>query len=186
MKKVYKPLAPVHRFYFILYISVFALFDIAAFCGNFDPLLFWIVLIYNGTVCIAYFLVRVLYNVKYVIDDNYVYKKRGRKVLFKIKICDLEAIYVKKAKWHSYFAFVFDAFVNEGAKRAHSSSISFVYYNCDLTTSEISELSRESLRDQKLRDAFEQNEIFSYRQCKKICEAIVEVDNSIRGVIFEI
>ena len=136
--------------------------------------------------CLSYILIRRLYNISYVIDEEYIFKKRGKKVVFKIKIADLQAIYVKKAKWHSYFEFLIDAFVNEGAKHAHSSSISFIYHNCDVVASETLELSRESLKDQKYRNAFERNEIFSYRQCKKICEAIVEVDNSIRDVIFEI
>ena len=173
MKKVFKPLAPIHRCYLAMYIFSFFWLDICLIVVGFDLTLFLIVLIKNAVGFITYFIVRCFYPYRYIIDGEHLIKKKNKKIIFKIKLSDIECVLVQKEKWYGYFAYVIDVILNEGwGMKNRGTTISFVYQNCDMIEGDKKEISQKSLKSSECAESFEVKDIFSYKQCKKICRHI--------------
>ena len=169
-KKVFKALDVVHCFYWFLFLVIFIPFDLTLIFTPFDLSLLITVLCMNGIPTLIFILVRVFYNVKYIIDERYLVKYKGKKIVFKISIQDVETVFIRKAKWYAFFPFVLALVCGDIPKGKSLTCLSLVYQNCEIVKEEKREIKRPSLKNETYRSFFEHSEFFSLRKCKKICK----------------
>ena len=135
------------------------------------------VIIVVSSLIALYFSYRILYRIKYIIDDEYLTAYQGKKIFLKIKKSDIEYVCVKKGHWYDIFLFDFFSFLGVLALSLdffsdEFSNISFVYKKFEIKEKRKVEILRRAIRPEELKDWHETVEIFSYRQSKKICKLL--------------
>ena len=124
-----------------------------------------------------YFVSRIFYRIKYIIDDEYLTAYQGKKVFFKIKKSDIEYVYVKKGHWYDTFTFdltfVLIGFLGgTDISNESFSNTSFIFKEYEILFRPKTEIWRVSLNFQDRSIFMEMPELFSYRQGKKICKIL--------------
>ena len=105
----------------------------------------------------------------YVVDEEYLTKYKKEKVVFRVKIADIQAIFINKVRWTYYFKAFLDCLFFYIIRTP--TSISFVFQQCEVLTAykqKNMEVIRNSLKDEKFKHCFEYVEILSYKKAKKI------------------
>ena len=130
-------------------------------------------LIAHAVVFCLFALIRIFYWGKYVIDDSYMSKYMGKKLVFKIKISDVEKIFIRKNKWYSFFRFVFFFMLESVPNGKGLTCISFVFKHCE----KIKKVSGEhnydiSLKPDSYNEYFERCDVMSLAKCKKLCKKL--------------
>lgn len=175
MKKTnmkFKPLDNVHIAVVAVYFLFFCvLLDIAFLMSDFSVDFFITVLIVNLFPWIVFISARILYRTKYVIDDEYFTKYKGKTILFRIRICDIKSVYIKKRTWYAFFAFLIGIFGLVFITK-YMTNISMVFKTCDITSKDDHEITRLSLKPQEDKDCFELCEIVSYHRCMQLCKVL--------------
>lgn len=166
----FKPLNNIHMLYLIFTLLIFTPFDITLLF-HYSPSLLITVVLMNMLPLAIFAIVRMFFNTKYVVDDDYVIKYHGKKIVLKIKISDVNGIYIKKAKWFSFFTFIYEAICSPFTQ-PHGTSFSLVFEKCDVIYPLKQEIPRKSLISNNQKDLLEYCEILSFRRCKKLCKKL--------------
>ncbi len=121
---------------------------------------------------LIFIIVRLCYPYRYVVDDKYVSKYKGEKILFKAQIKDLKTIIVRKATLLDYFKFVV-SLISYNLTTSYVTSISFVFDKYDVFDDfDSTEFKRESLSNGVYSKALEQIEIVTIGDAKRICKLL--------------
>jgi hypothetical protein len=120
-----------------------------------------------------YFVSRIFYRIKYIIDDEYLTAYQGKKIFFKIKKSDIVYVYVKKGHWYDILIFIFMTMFEQTLFVECCSSISFMFKDCEeIITIKRDGFERISLVPKEKSNFYEMPEYFSYNQSKKICKLL--------------
>lgn len=176
MRYQFKPCRNLHlNFMWIFYICPVLPLDIGCVivCLNrFEIEIFITCAILTSLPLLVFVMVRLFYPYRYIIDDQYISKYKGKKILFKIQIKDLKAIMVKKATLFDYFKFV-ASLISYNLTTSYVTTISFIFDKYDILNDFGSaEFKRESLNDGVYPNALEQIEIVTVGDAKKICKLL--------------
>lgn len=193
MKKSNKftPYNSIATFYFILIYFGINIFNLGAF---FDGMTFVesipkkIALVLNIIFIILIILHYVFYPVKYVVDDTYLIKYRRKNIVFKIKISDLQKVYIWKPSFTKTLSLVLDIFTVAYNITPNFTIISFLFSDCEIDQNDKeTEASKCSLKQKEDGYLCEKNESFSIRRCRKLCKALKIVPEYVkptwRGII---
>lgn len=167
-----KPLGEIHLYFLVVGFIIFVPFDIVMLTPPFEKILLLTVIVYNICIFTAWICVRLFLRQKYVIDEVYVKRYKGKNVVFKIKQSDVLKIYIKKAPWYDFFAFLLDV-LSGGLRYTQGTNISFVFKECDIMETVESEIKRKQLKNKyEDKELTEFSDIMSIRQCKKLCKRL--------------
>ena len=170
MKHKIKPLNTIHIYVYTAFILLAMPLNILLLTIKFDITLLLTSLIYHAVIVLCYLFTRLFYSTTYVIDDEFLTEYIKKDVVFKIKISDIEKIYIKKAKWYDFFAFWFDI-IPSACCCSHGSTISFVFNNYEILEERKTEIPRQSIKPRYIdKTAMEHVEIFSRRKCALLCK----------------
>ena len=158
-------------------LSVWLPFDITCALTGFEKTFLLVCVVYNAIAIMSFIFVRIFYRTKYIIENDCLTKKLKGNIVFSINSNDIEAIFIKKAKWYDYFYFAFDSFLNGGSlhlMQSHGSAISIIFYRCNAIKKEYSffDLKRKSIKPDSYCNAFEHSEIMSYAKCVKLARKL--------------
>lgn len=172
----FKPLNNLHLitilYYYIFVAGFFNFFSLINYIDNkiIDVYLLISLGVINFIPILGYLLFRMLYPFKYFIDKNYLIKYKGDKVIFKIKMEDIEGIIIKKAHFFDYLILPFSFSFLCDFSNKHLSSISIRYKKCDFIDETIN---YEFERIKTIKNECGLNEyidILPSRTAKKICK----------------
>ncbi len=169
-KYIFKPLDNIFLCYLFPFLLFFLPVDIALFGPHFEINILLIVLITNTVSISVYLLARLIYPIRYEVDSASIVKYRYKKVIFKIQISDIEAIFIKKGKWYSFFPSILCAALGGMPDDTKMTNLSIVFKKCDILKAEKREFIGLSLKQEGYKDHFEMNEVLSLRKCRKICK----------------
>ena len=177
MKTIIKPCDSIDIYMLLFGLSVWLPFDITCALTGFEKTFLLLCVVYNAIVIMTFIFARIFYRTKYIIENDCLTKKRKGNIVFSINSNDIEAIFIKKAKWYDYFYFVFDGFLNEfcfNLMKSHGSAISIIFYRCNAIKEEYSflDMKRKSLKPDSYCNAFEHSEIMSYAKCVKLAKKL--------------
>lgn len=167
-----KPLDNLHYgFMWVVYICPIIPLDIGCLLvclKSFNLQYFVISIIFTIVPVIALIIVRIACPYTYVIDEQYITKFKGKKVLFKIQKTDLKALIIKKARVFDYLRFLV-SLITYNLSSSCVTSIAFVFQKCEVLEdySKV-EFKRESLKKDLYPNDFEYVEIISYKNIKKL------------------
>ena len=170
-KKIFKPQDNYHALLLLPWLLISLPFELVLIT-DYELTLLVIVLCMNIIPTAVFVLVRSFYRIKYVVDDNYIVKFRGKKIVFKIKTEDVEAVFVKKGKWYAIFFVLLSMLCGVEPKDKVFTNISVVFKRCEIIRKEKGEMFGESLKPEEYDDFFEKNDVMSLRKCIRICEII--------------
>ena len=115
---------------------------------------------------------RLFYNSRFILDDEYLTKYKGNRVVFKIKRADVLKIRIKRARWYDFFAFLYDAIPSQ-CSLSHGTNISFLFKSCEILESEKTEIPRHSIKNKyEDKDLQEYVEILSLREATTLCRRL--------------
>ena len=175
MTYCFKPLNNLHLitilYYYIFVAGFFNFFSLINYIDNkiIDVYLLISLGVINFIPILGYLLFRMIYPFNYFIDKNYLIKYKGDKVIFKIKIEDIEGIVIKKAHFFDFLILPF-SFLLYDLSSKHLSSISIRYKKCDFIEETIK---YEFERIKTIKNKCGLNEyidILPSRTAKKICK----------------
>ena len=168
-KLITKPRDNYHVYFLFLAILAFFPFDLGLLFGL-DELLLKIVLIANSIFVCLFVLVRIVYPEKIVLDGDALIKYNGRNIVYKIKLENIEAVFVQKGKKRSFILFIFHALFQVVPDGDYMTSISLVFNSYDVKGDEKITESYLSLKPKEYNRFYERCEILSFQKCKKICD----------------
>ena len=140
-----------------------------------------VLLIYRFLLVTVYiFLKLFIYNTKFSVNTECLTKTKGRKVIFKVDVKDIDAVFINPSSRFSILKFWLKFIVNfifvtpEDIFREKFlvTYISIVYKESSVCFEEKQEIPRVSLKPETMTDCFEHNEILSYKKCMKMCEVL--------------
>ena len=169
----FKPFDNAYFFIFgMLYIFPIGFFDILAIICRNDALSS-VCLIMTILTILAHIFVRIFYHYKYIIDETYLTKYKGKKVIFKVKKSDIKIILVKKAKLSNYIKLFISLVAHYNITSLNITNMSFLFNDCEIIQDygDI-DMKRESLKGNEYSDYKEYIEILSYRKIKKIIKKL--------------
>ena len=170
-KYVFKPDDQLHTLYWFTWLIVFIPFDLGLIFMPFRLGLLIAVLCMNGIPTLTFLLVRLLYNIRYVIDEHYLIKYKGKEIVFKVPIGDLDAVSIQKAKfpllklWYRVTPY-------GHTEEKDLTCLYFVSRKCEVLKQEAKENAYESISNRSTPSFFRQREFFSFHKCKRICRAL--------------
>ena len=167
-----KPLDNVHFLFLLPFVIFFVPFDLLLFTSAYEPILLIFVLIVNTIPILIFILARLFYNRKFVVENGFLIKYHMKKVIFKIKISDIEKVFVRKGRWYAFPHFVFDMVAYLMPKNCKISCVSFVFKRCEMLKIDKMEFDRPELKSSLYNAYFEQSEFFSYTKIKRLCSII--------------
>ena len=174
----FKPLNNLHLIVVSLfYICPIIPLDIGCFIvclDQFDFLYFITCTVFTLAPVVVWALVRIIYPYRYIIDDEYITKLKGKKILFKVKRENLKAIFLKKATFGDCFKFIFSSVSYYNLSTAYLSCISFVFDNYEAVDDNTKEIKRLPLSDGRYPDCREYVEILSYKKAQKVYKTLNE------------
>ena len=167
-----KPLKAIHN-YFILLTFPFLLFlDCCYFVtGNTEVLL--TVIPWNIFFLATHVLVRVFYPFKYEIDREGITAYDRKSLILKLKREQIEKVYIRKEKCNGFFWWLLEL-LSLFKISPHCTSISFCFSESEVCRQRICSIQRKRLMtslDFK-NELCEFNELFTYRECMKICKIL--------------
>ena len=165
-KHVFKPLDNYHQFLVLGFRSILFFLDLVFLINPSDVFLIYAILIYDFMTVFFYILARLICRERYVIDNEYLTKYRGKKVLFKIRKSDIQQVIARRTRWYAPIScllalyFVTELFTN----------VSIVFKNCEILKQDQSDLKGDYLYHGS--DCYEWREVMSYHKGKKLCKLI--------------
>ena len=177
MKFKFTPSNNLHLiFVSLFYICPIIPLDIGCFIvclSQFDFLYFITCVVLTFTPIAVWAFARIIYPYRYIIDDKYIIKRKGKKILFKIKIKNLKSIIFKKVTILDYFKFIFSLISYYNISTAHISCVSFVFNDYEvLTDYNDGEIKRSPLNCGLYPDCIEYIEIISYKKAQTISKIL--------------
>jgi len=174
-----KPLSEYHTYFLVTLLTFPFLLDLSAIICKEIALIKGLI-IYRLSIIALFIIIRLfIYNIKFTVNSECLTKTKGRKVIFKVDVKDIEAIFIKKASKFNVFklwGFFLLCFICESGEvvynGARGTDISIVYKESSVCLEEKQELSRISLKPETMKDFFEHNEILSYKKCMRMCEVL--------------
>ena len=98
MKKyVFKPLDQIHAYVLVLFLCIMPPLGLMSLFLRHDQRWLITVMVMYGVEFLVFLCVRLFYSVRYVVDDSYLVKYCGKKIVFKVKKSDIKKVYIKKA-----------------------------------------------------------------------------------------
>ena len=171
-----KPLSEIHTYILVAALLLPLIFDIAAIDTK-DISFAKGVLIYRLLIIGAFIIFRLfIYNVKFTVNSECLTKTKGRKVIFKVDVKEIVAIYIKRKSKFDFFIFWAETLLSAIAGtiniNPYGTFVSIVYKESSVCLEEIREMSLDSLKPITMKDFYEHNEILSFRKCMKICKVM--------------
>ena len=167
-----KPLKTIHNYFFALGTPVYLIENAVFFAaGNIESLIY--TLSWDVFIVVLYILVRLLYPVKYEVDNNGITVRDGKRLVLKLKREQISKIFIQKERWGGFFKFLFEL-INSRTIYPHCTSISFCFSESEVCRQRICSIQRKRLMtslDFK-NELCEFNELFTYRECMKICRIL--------------
>lgn len=168
-KQIIKPRDNYHTYFLFLAFLVFLPFDLVLLFG-FDMLLFKIVLIANSIFIGILAVGRIVYPVKFVFDGEALTKYNGKKIVYKIKLENIEAVFIQKGKKRSFIVFIFQTLCQLKPDGDYMTSISFVFNSYDIKGEAKNTEPYLSLKPKEYNRFYERCDILSFRKCKRLCK----------------
>ena len=165
----FKPQDNVHTCISVCAFLLLVPFDVMLLIGK-DSLSLLILLIINSASFLIAVISRLLYGRKYKIDDEYLIKYRHRKIIFKIKVADIDGVFIRRRSPWSFFVFIYYLVIGNGyISGERLTNLSIVFKKCEVIKQDKDEAYRISIKPEAFASYYEHCEIISFRKCKKIC-----------------
>lgn len=167
-----KPLKAIYNYLFAVGTPVYLIQNAVFFAtGNIESLPY--TLTWDAFIIALYLLGRLFYPVKYKIDKEGVIVYDGERLVLKLKREQISKIYIQKERWGGFFKCLF-GLINSFTIYPHCTSISFCFSESEVCRQRICSIQRKRLMtslDFK-NELCEFNELFTYRECMKICKIL--------------
>ena len=174
MKYIFKPLNNLHLQLTSAFYLIGLFFDIGFMVSlkdGFNVHFLITCLVISAIPLLLYIFARLGYPYKYEINNNYLIKYKNKSIVFKIRVCDIEYIIVKKANVLNYFKFIGSLFIGDFSTK-NLTTMSIIYKKCEvLDESIIYEFDRCKMMN-KSGDLKEYVEILSFKKIKIISSLI--------------
>lgn len=180
MKYQFKPLFHLQAAHFAVFLPIPLFFDIVcllAWCleRSFNLQYFITCVVLTLFPVVAFVFVRLLYPFRYVIDEKYITKYKGKKVMLRLEIRNVNALIVKKATWLDHFKFFLMLITRDNLSTSHITSVAFIFDQYEVLTDynyKYPEFKRESLNNNIFPNCSEYVEILPFREIKKISKLL--------------
>ncbi len=170
--KTFKPLDTIHLYYCIFLFILGLPFDIICVITWFELHMVLIQVVYNSAIVIAFILTRIIYQTKYEISEDYLVQKRGSRIVFKVAVSNVKAIYIKKAKWYDMLSFFKDGILTQSVE-SHGTVISFAYSAPEISEDLQVEIPRNDIKPKYENSEYQEHvELFSLRKSLEICKLL--------------
>ena len=184
MKYRFKPLNNMHLYFmYMFYLLIIPMFDIGCIIvclDEFDVEFFITCVILTAIPFLIYMFVRIFYSYKYIIDDEYLIKSKGNKIIFKIKIKDIKYIVIKKTNVLNFLKFIISLISGYNLSTSNVTTMSIIYDKCEiLNDTNNKDFKREEVVENKEINEKEYVEILPYKKIKQICK-IMNIDCKIK------
>ena len=167
--KTFKPLDTIHLYYCIFLLILGLPFDIICVITWFDFYMVLIPMIYNSVIVVAFVLTRIIYRTRYKISECYLVQKIGNKIVFKVAVANIKAVYIKRAKWYDMLSYFSDGIFTQ-CVNSHGTVISFAYTAHEIKEDVYAEIPRHTIKPKHENSECQEHiELFSLRKCLKIC-----------------
>ena len=171
-----KPLSEIHTYILVAALLLPLILDISVIFTKHISLAKGL-LIYRLLIIAGFIIFRLfIYNVKFTVNSECLTKTKGKKVIFKVDVKEIVAIYIKRKSKFDIFIFwgetLLSAFACMINIKPYGTFVSIVYKESSVCLEEIREMSLDSLKPITMKDFFEHNEILSFRKCMKMCKVM--------------
>ena len=130
-------------------------------------------MIAQAVIICLFVMIRFFYPEKYVIEESYISKYKWKKLIFKIKISDIDKIFIRKNKWYSFFRFCLHFLFQTVPDGDALTCVSFVFKRCEAIKKVPSGFnSRIFLKPDSYNEHFEFGDVMSLAKCKKLCKKL--------------
>ena len=165
-----KPLSSLYYYRLIALLTFPLLYDILLLCTPFNIVLFMAAAIYYTVVLLVFFFIRLFYLERYEVDEEYIKKYIGTRILFKLKRTDLLKVYIKRAPWYDYWFYLYDILSGGILTWTHGTCVSFVFKECEVSEQLDKEMPLPSLKhkyDEKYLSEYV--DTLTFREASHLC-----------------
>ena len=173
-KLVFKTLDNVQLHFFLIFSLMMAPLNIAAtpdLLNNFDFWAFLLLAILNFLIIGGFVLSKIIFWEKYVIDETYITKYVKKQPVFKIKIEDVEKIFIRKEKPYAFFVSLFYLVLEGPLDEDMLTNTSIAFKRCEIIKKP--KYGRfYSIKPDGYNELFEWCDCYSLGKAKKLCKKL--------------
>ena len=175
-----KPLSEYHTYFLVTLLIFPFLLDLSAIICK-DIAIIKGLIIYRLSIIALFIIIRLfIYNIKFTVNSECLTKTKGRKVIFKVDVKDIDAVFINPSSRFSILKFWLNFIVSFICvtpeyifrEKFLVTYISIVYKESSVCFEEKQKIPRVSLKPETMTDCFEHNEILSYKKCMRMCEVL--------------
>ena len=174
-KLVFKPLDNVQFHYFLLAMLAVLIPNIALITdfANSDLGFRISMLIINSIIVFAFVLAKIIFWEKYVVDDIYITKYVKKRIVFRIKIKDVEKIFVRKEKGYEVLAIAVVSMLlaDPTPFEEKLTNTSIAFKRCEIIKEQKHRV-LNSIKPDGYNELFEWCDCYSLRKAKKLCKRL--------------
>ena len=171
-KLIFKPLDNVQLHYLLVFSLFAAPFNIAAIPDILNDFwCFFLIAIFDFLIIGGFVLAKIIFWEKYVVDEIYITKYIKKQPVFKIKIEDVEKIFIKREKWYAFFVSLVGMILEAGPDEEKLTNTSIAFKRCEIIKKQ-KYRGFNSIKPDGYNELFEWCDCYSLRKAKKLCKRL--------------